>query len=122
MISNSDYKFISDRIGLAHAQPGKAASTLRKMFTNYNNNDIPANDTLKLWLVNIVVRTYDTLVDSHVTLNPVITSFVSALQDHVVERFGSVDSYLLNNDILVSAEFAAISSAAGYEIDSINIE
>jgi len=122
MISNSDYKYISDRIGLAQAQPGKASAALRKMITNFVDNDVPANNTLKLWLINIVVRTYDTLVDSNVDLNPVIVSFVKALQEHVVERFGSVDDYLESNQILVSSGFASISSAAGYNIDVINIE
>lgn len=122
MISNSDYKFISDRIGLSQFYTSDAASSLRSMVTNFINNDVKYNDNLKLWIINIIIRTYDTLVDSHVVLNPVIVSFVKALQEHVVKRFGSVDNYLSTNNLLVSPEFAAISSSAGYDIYFINIE
>jgi len=122
MISNSDYKFISDRIGLSQFYTSDAASALRSMVTNFINNDVKYNDNLKLWIINIIIRTYDTLVDSHVVLNPVIVSFVKALQEHVVKRFGSVDNYLSTNNLLVSPEFAAISSFAGYDIYFINIE
>lgn len=49
-------------------------------------------------------------------------NFVQKLQIHVSKKYGSVNNFLLDNNIKVGTKFAQVSSQVGYVINMENIE
>jgi hypothetical protein len=50
-----------------------------------------------------------------------VINAVKSLQDHVKKHYGSVNSFLADNNIRVSPYFASLSSQAGHPISGSNI-
>ena len=67
-----------------------------------------------------------TVTSNRLSLNNVayttqLIKFVSVLQQHITDEYGSVDTFLSNNKIKVKSTFADISEAVGFIILSTNI-
>ena len=92
------------------------------MAINLSNSEIPSND-VERERIEGSIETISTVVDNrHVNYTDNMLSFVKNLQKFIDTNHGSVNIFLSNNDILVKSTFASLSGAAGYPINSSNIE
>jgi len=121
MIKPEEYKSLADDLGNARGDAEKAFRLLQTMQGHLSDSEIDADEMNKIALRNSIELTYFIVVDRYFNPNAEMKSFVTALQSHVAQQFVSVNTFLKDNKIKVSQEFADISATVGFNIDLENI-
>jgi len=112
VVTKTTYENLADYIGNAYAAASGAAPYITSGLEEVVNLDDADQeyDMLSAW--------YNTNQTSVVSTDAFI-SIASSLQNHVELRNGTtVAAFLTAQSILVSADFAAVSKDAGYDVDA----
>ncbi len=116
------YESVSDLISTAQDRGTDISLSLLNMKRDLENSEITSDNIDKKWLFEGVNTAYKKANLKHNNYSKVIIDFVFKLQVHIATEYGSVDSYLEDNNIQVPQTFADISNAVGFTIDASNIE
>jgi hypothetical protein len=76
----------------------------------------------KISMTDAINSATNTIGHNVSTNDNLLLSAVKALQVHVTKYYGSVNSFLHNNNVKVNSYFANISSLVGYPINTSNIK
>ena len=112
-----NYKEISDGINDAQARGSDIVSFIDKMNTDISNSEIPSDDIHKKKLEKQVISTSDILNSKNIRYTSVLIIFVEELQRYITTEYGSVDTFLSDNNIRVKSTFAEISEYVGFPIN-----
>lgn len=123
MISSSEYKFISDRIGESQSVGWPMGASILRAKQKLQANDLnAARNPEKTQLSGIFDDTYAMVVINHIGAVQPLQNAVRALQSHIEKQYDTIDDYLLEKGIRVNPEFAKLSESLGYKISIENIE
>jgi hypothetical protein len=118
MIEASIYKQITDLIGQSYKNGTDIVEEIDAAVVDLNSSETSANNIDKQWLLNALGSTSTSLNKKHVLYSPELTKLVTVLQQHIVNNYGSIDSFLEDNEIIVSTIFASISEDLGFPIST----
>tara|TARA_Y100000310_G_scaffold345772_1_gene469654 strand:+ start:11006 stop:11374 length:369 start_codon:yes stop_codon:yes gene_type:complete len=121
VIKPTEYKTLADDLGNARGDAEKAFRLLQAMQGHLSDSEIDIDEVNKIALRNSIELAYFVVVDRYFNPHAEMKSFVTALQSHVTQQFGSVNTFLKDNKIQVLQEFADISATVGFNIDLENI-
>lgn len=122
MIKPSEYKFISDNLGTAHAEAEAMYSAMGDMLNHLADNELSNVSVQKQILQEAITETYFIVYASHVQVTEPVKRMVTSLHQHIKREYASVDAFLQAKGIKVSAAFAELSALCGYEISAQNLE
>jgi hypothetical protein len=123
MITGPTYSFIAYRLGEIDAMGHESASFVDASVQPFQDMDVPAGKDRDVEnLVNTLTSTADQLVAAHQTFSLRLRALVVLLQQMVGDYAGSVDAFLQNEDVTVTADFAALSAVCGYPISVSLVE
>ena len=116
------YKTVSDLVGNMHEKGPIMTAYLSNAANNLDNSEVPDTDIIKANFYKTINAQSEIISTKHIFPNYEFSNFIKALQQYVENISGSVDSFLSDNNILVSVSFAEASEQVGYPIDITNIE
>ena len=122
MITQKFYKMMADLINDAQSQGGFALAYLQNMQTDLENSEILSTNIHRQCLDDNISATADVISDRHVTYTHFVFHSVAALQQYVVDNYGSVNDFIRDGGIQIKPIFAEISGILGYPIDADLIE
>ncbi len=111
------YKMTADLISDSQDRGENISSEILQMRNDLDNSEIDDENIDKLWLYNEINRTYIEINRQHNNYSSETLNFVQKLQKYIVDKYGSINSFLRDNNLTVLPTFAAISSLVGYTID-----
>jgi hypothetical protein len=122
-ISSLDYKSISDNI----------SDFIDQYINMYNdlNNILSLNNSISSSLMNSYtyaienqtnLMLLDIKTNNTILYSEDLKSLGNSLQNHIINYYGDINSFLNNNSLKVKQTFADFSNSLGYEIDPSNIE
>ncbi len=116
------YESVSDLISTSQDRGENISTALCNMKRDLENSEVISQNIDKQWLFEGVNATYKKADLKHNTYSRVVLDFVFRLQIHITTTYGSVDSYLEDNNIQVPQTFAIISELIGFTIGAAYIE
>lgn len=119
MITPGTYATIACLLEQADVLHLDAYNELVKMQTNLDNTLVSDSKAERLGAE--IDRAKTTIVEQRAMPTVPLVDAVRQLQVHVIRYYGSVDSFLSTNALLVSPYFASLSAMAGYTIAPDNI-
>ena len=123
MIDGSLYKTISDYLGELDSLGTEAITYNSILLSTINNiNTSRVQEDKANVIRNKIGEVSDRITRNHVRLSPQLRDVVRALQSMILSHYASIDTFLVDNGILVSADFASLSDKCGYNISIANIE
>ena len=121
MISPSDYLFISDMLGYAQDSGQYILPEIYSLYLSLGNNSETSSNNDKQVFAGIITNTYYIEVNKQYNVTTAMKNAIVALQTYVVSASGgSIDTFLANNDIKVSSEFAILSAQVGFPVGLAN--
>lgn len=121
MIGKNEYSLIAESLGSLAFEGEPMYHRIGDALHNIEDNDAVDTNIDKLSLLRAISGTYSVVLRDHLYLSEQLIAIVESLQEHVVHRYGSVDAYLVANNLKVTNKFAVISNQVGYPISSSNI-
>jgi len=121
MISGEIYKKIADLVTSIQDRGLNITENITLMSTLLYDNDVWVYNVDKEWLYKIINSNYNKFYNAHYLKSTQIQDFVKSLQKYVTTEYGSVDSFLEDNNLQVFVTFAQISEMVGYIIDPSHI-
>jgi hypothetical protein len=117
----SIYKPMTDLINDAQERGSDMVFFVDKMATDLDSSEIPSTDIHREKLDNQIISTSNKLRLNNINYTTQMLKFVGVLQRYITGKYGSVDTFLSDNDIKVKSTFADISERVGYPILPGNI-
>ena len=121
MIMASEYDNIASSLGNYRESFFESAYKMLDMQETLNQTDWDLTDLDRYNMNNAIVNAYNVIVRNYVN-NSRINKMVASLQNHVIRNYGSINDFLLDNEILVPQSFADMSNDLGFEINESNID
>ena len=118
---SENYESISSLINSAQERGVDIVNFITQMRTDLGNSEIPSVDISRQRLEKNIDPVFFRLNSNNVFYTEDLLKFVGNLQKYITEKYGSVDTFLSDNNIKVGSTFADISKEAGYPISSSNI-
>lgn len=117
MISGNDYLTISTLLGEADTLGTVASDFLDSQIEVLSNTKTPDNLSNEPGSIRRMIENTQLLMtNNHINLSSKLSAVVSKLQLSVIGSHGSVNAFLSSRNILVTQDFATLSSKCGYPI------
>ena len=101
VISSTLYKQIADTIDSVQYRNVDILDLFDTLAEDINNSEVDSENVDKDWLYNSLINNRTVFFNDHYTFNYMTKNFVKALQQHVVDNYGNLNNYLLDNNIQV---------------------
>lgn len=115
---STKYKEITDLINDAQDRQSDIANNISEMNVYMSDSEIPSEDIYRKALEKQITSTFNFMNERSTNYTVRILKFVESLQKYITQKYGSVDSFLINNNLKVKSTFADISESVGYSINS----
>ncbi len=111
------YKMTTDLISNSQDRGENISSEMLQMRNNLENSEVDDDNIDKKWVYEEIDRTYGELDTQHNNYSSETLSFVQKLQEYIVNKYNSVNTFLRDTNTTVLPTFATVSGLVGYIID-----
>jgi len=111
------YKMTADIISNSQDRGESISSDILQMRNDLENSEVDDDNIDKKWVYEETNRTYGELNIQHNNYSREVLNFVQKLQEYIVSKYSSVNTFLRDTNTTVLPTFSIISGLVGYTID-----